>query len=86
MKKNSMALRYLFTEPDAPGDPVRALIRENKIGALATYIDRAAAKMTAQASAIREREDELLRLRAEEERLVRQMSGLGAQRKSPIST
>lgn len=44
MKKNSVWLRYLFTEPDSPGDTVRSHIRDNKIGALSTYIDRAAAK------------------------------------------
>jgi twitching motility protein PilT len=45
MRKEGVWLRYLFTDPDAPGDPIRSIIRDNKIGSLSTYIDRAAAKL-----------------------------------------
>ncbi len=38
-------LRYLFTEENASGDPVRSLIRERKIGMLTTYIDRTVARL-----------------------------------------
>jgi twitching motility protein PilT len=38
-------LKYLFTEESNPGDPVRSLIRESKIGMLATYVDRTAARL-----------------------------------------
>lgn len=31
-------VRFLFTEPDNPGDPVRACIRDNKMEMLGTYI------------------------------------------------
>ncbi|MEM6902376.1 MAG: ATPase, T2SS/T4P/T4SS family [Pseudomonadota bacterium] len=31
-------VRFLFTEPDNPGDPVRACIRDNKVEQLGTYI------------------------------------------------
>jgi twitching motility protein PilT len=38
-------LKYLYTEENSPGDPVRSLIRERKIGMLSTYIQRTAARM-----------------------------------------
>ena len=31
-------VRFLFTEPDNPGDPVRACLRDNKVEQLGTYI------------------------------------------------
>jgi len=46
MKETGPFVRYLFTEPDSPGDPIRSLIRENKIGMLSTYIDRISARLS----------------------------------------
>jgi twitching motility protein PilT len=46
MRETGPQIKYLFTEPDSPGDPIRSLIRENKIGMLSTYVDRIAARLT----------------------------------------
>lgn len=48
MKEDGPFVRYLFTEENAPGDPIRSLIRENKIGMLSTYIDRISARLAHQ--------------------------------------
>ena len=45
IKETGPQLKYIYTEENSPGDPVRALIRENKIGMLSTYIDRTAARL-----------------------------------------
>jgi len=52
MKDTGPYLKYLFTEPDSPGDPIRSLIRENKIGMMSTYIDRIAARLTGAGAAV----------------------------------
>jgi twitching motility protein PilT len=48
MKEMGPFVRYLFTEENAPGDPIRSLIREGKIGMISTYIDRIAARLANQ--------------------------------------
>lgn len=48
MKKEGPFVRYLFTEENAPSDPIRSLIREGKVGMLSTYIDRIAARLANQ--------------------------------------
>ncbi len=45
IKEAQPHLKYLFSEENSVGDPVRSLIRENKIGMLSTYIDRAEARL-----------------------------------------
>jgi len=48
LKEDGPFVRYLFTEENSPSDPIRSLIRENKIGMLSTYIDRISARLANQ--------------------------------------
>jgi len=48
LKEEGPFIRYLFTEENAPGDPIRTLIREGKITMISTYIERIAARLSNQ--------------------------------------
>ncbi len=48
LKEDGPFVKYLFTEENAPADPIRSLIRENKVGMLSTYIDRISARLANQ--------------------------------------
>ncbi len=46
LKEDGPFIKYLFTEENAPGDPIRTLIREGKVTMISTYIDRIAARLS----------------------------------------
>jgi twitching motility protein PilT len=46
MRETGPYIRYLFTEENSPGDPIRALIRDKKIGMITTYVEKIAAKLS----------------------------------------
>ncbi len=45
MRETGPYIRYLFTEENSPGDPIRALIRDKKIGMITTYVEKIAARL-----------------------------------------
>lgn len=45
MTETGPNLRMAVTEPNNMGDPVRSLVRENKVGMLGTYIDKMTARL-----------------------------------------
>ncbi len=45
LKETGVDLKYLYTEENSPGDPIRTLIREGKPGMLTTYVDRIGARL-----------------------------------------
>ena len=44
---NGPFIRYIFTEERNNGDPIRSLIRENRVGMINTFIDKQTARMSA---------------------------------------
>jgi twitching motility protein PilT len=46
MRETGPYIRYLYTEENSPGDPIRALIRDKKIGMITTYVEKIAAKLS----------------------------------------
>jgi hypothetical protein len=46
MRETGPYIRYLYTEENAPGAPIRALIRDKKIGMITTYVEKIAAKLS----------------------------------------
>jgi twitching motility protein PilT len=45
MTETGPNIRMVVTEPNNMGDPVRSLVRENKVGMLGTYIDKMTARL-----------------------------------------
>jgi twitching motility protein PilT len=45
MRETGPYIKYLYTEENSPGDPIRALIRDKKIGMITTYVEKIAAKL-----------------------------------------